>query len=465
MNAQELTARTAAELSALIRKRAVSSREVVEAFLGRIEAMNPRLNAFITVTRDVAIQRAAAADEEIRRGRYRGPLHGVPYAAKDVFATKGILTTNGSKATATWVPERDSTATARMDAAGAVLVGKLNLWEFAMTGAAYGEVRNPWAVEYSPGGSSSGAGAAIAARMAPIALGTDTGGSIRVPAAFCGVVGLKPTYGRVSRYGVTANAWSVDTAGPLTASVEDAALALSAIAGADKHDRTCVSVAVPNYSEAMGKGLSGVRIGIVREFFFDDVHRDVEAAMKESVAAFERGGAKVRDVKIPHASFAGIGRTLHLAEAAAYHEERLKHQADQLGPSLRRRLESARTFLAADYIKALRLRSVLLDEVKRAFDECDVIAVPTDRALAPPLASERPGAPPVAGGGGNTFLASMTGIPALALPCGFSTGSPRLPISMMLHAKHFDEAMLFRVGHAYQKVTDWHRAVPGDSGK
>jgi aspartyl-tRNA(Asn)/glutamyl-tRNA(Gln) amidotransferase subunit A len=434
---------------------------VAEAFLDRIEALNRRLNAFITVTRSAALTRARRLDEETAQGRVRGPMHGIPYGLKDVIATRGILTTNGSRATAQWVPAFDATVEERLGAAGGVLVGKLNLWEFAMVGSAYGEVRNPWATEYSPGGSSSGAGAAVGARLVPIAIGTDTGGSIRIPAAHCGVAGLRPTYGRVSRYGVTANAWSVDTVGPLAASVDDVAIVMSAISGADPRDRTCAVRPVPLFDPAGTGSLAGLRIGLPETAFFTEMHPEVAEPVRTAVTELERLGARTVPVDLPHAGDAGLLRTLHLAEAASCHERRLLEQGALLGPELRARLERAGSYSAADYVKALRLRTVLMEEAGRAFETCDVIASPTDRNL--PV---RIGSPPQAAtaastiGGPNTFFASMTGLPALAIPCGFSTTPPRLPVSLQLLARPFDEALLIRVGRAFQQVTDWHKQRP-----
>lgn len=458
----DLTDRTVGELGALLRRREVSAVALTEAHLARIEALNSRLNAFLTVTGPLALERARRADAELASGRDRGPLHGIPYALKDVIATKGILTTNGSKASAHWVPAANATVEDRLDAAGSVLLGKLNLWEFAMVGTAYGEVHNPWALEYSPGGSSSGAGASVAAGLVPIAIGTDTGGSVRIPAAHCGIVGLRPTYGRVSRYGVTANAWSVDTVGPITGTVEDQALVLAAIVGADPNDRTSAAVPPPVIDFSAGPSLRHVRIGIPKDHFFNQTHPDVESAVRRAIAALVALGATTVTVDLPHAGEAAIARTLHLAEAASFHERRLRNGSSLLGKEIRTRLERAASYSAVDYVKALRLRTLLVEEAARAFDACDVIVAPTDRNLpvpiVPPATSTTNRTAPV--GGPNTAFASMTGLPALALPCGFSAGQPALPVSMLLHAPPFDEAALLRIGHAYQRVTDWHARRP-----
>jgi len=450
---------TARELGGLLRRREVTAQAVTEACLDRIEALNPHLNAFITVTRARAIERARRADQELTRGRDRGPLHGVPYALKDVIATRGILTTNGSRSSADWVPSFDATVQERLDAAGGVLVGKLNLWELAMAGSAYGDVHNPWALDHSPGGSSSGAGAAVSARVVPIAIGTDTGGSIRIPAAHCGVVGLRPTYGRVSRYGVMANAWSVDTVGPLARTVDDVALTLTAIAGADPRDRTCSSLQPPPSDTPFSDDLKGVRLG-VPERFFKGAHPDVERSVRAAIEVLEELGARVAVVDLPHADAAGLARTLHLVEAASFHEQRLRTRSALLGPEVRARLVRAQSYAGVDYVKALRLRTLMMAEASTAFQTCDVIVAPTDRSLPVRLATSSVAAPATPVAEPNTFFASMTGLPALAIPCGMSRGTPALPISMQLHGRPFEEVVLFRVGRAFQRATEWHSRAP-----
>jgi aspartyl-tRNA(Asn)/glutamyl-tRNA(Gln) amidotransferase subunit A len=461
MSAREVVFESVHELGFRLRRRELSAVDLAGAFLDRIDALNPRLKAFITVTRHHALQRARRADAELRSGRDLGALHGVPYALKDVIATKGILTTNGSRASAEWVPSFDATVEERLASAGGVLVGKLNLWEFAMVGSCFGEVLNPWSVEHSAGGSSSGAGAAVGARLVPLAIGTDTGGSIRIPAAYCGVVGFRPTYGRVSRYGVTANAWSVDTVGPLTSTVADAGIALTAIAGADRRDRTCSTrpVAVP---PAASKDIRGMRVGVPEAHFFEDIDAQVDRAVRHSIDVLAQMGARVVPIRIPHASDAALLRTLHLAESASLHERRLKEQSALLGESFRQRLERGWSYAAPDYVKALRLRSVLMEEVADAFTRCDVFVTPSARNVATRVnvgtePTTQPSAVPV---GAHTFVASMTGIPSLALPCGLTAGRPALPISMLLHAPPFEESALIRTGQVFQMVTDWHRQVP-----
>ncbi len=370
----------ARELAALIRAKKLSPVELTDAYLARIEQLNPRTNAFITVTADLARRQAAAAEREMARGLIRGPLHGIPYAPKDILATKGVLTTNGSKVTATVVPDYESTITDRLAKAGAVLVGKVNLLEFAMGSgvvSGFGPSRNPWDLARSPSGSSSGSGSALAAAMVPLSIGTDTGGSIRGPANFCGIVGLKQTYGRVSRYGVTTLAWSLDHAGPMTRTVGDAALMLQAIAGADPLDPTTTDDPVPDYSQALTGDIRGMRIGVPTRFFADDASPEVGAAYRAALATLKGLGATLVDVDVPHAPYAtSAGWVVAMAEAAAFHEKRLRETPQLFDPVVRERLDAARFYAATDYIKAQRVRTVLMAEMAEVFTRCDVMVVP-----------------------------------------------------------------------------------------
>jgi len=465
---EDLVFMSARELGDRIRRREVSPVEVIEAHLARIDEWNERLNAFITVTREHALERARWAEREIRGGRYLGPLHGLPHAPKDILATQGIRTTNGSRVTADWVPHYESTVTDRLNRAGAILIGKLNLSEYAMgsqTLSGFGPAVNPWHLDYSPGGSSSANGTALAAHLLPLSIGTDTGGSIRGPAASCGIVGLKQTYGRVSRYGVSTLAWSLDHAGPMTRTVEDAALMLQAIAGKDPLDPSSADVPVPDYSQALTQDVRGMTIGVPTSYFFDNLTPEVESAARSAIDVLVGLGARVVDVEIPHARYAGsAGWIIAMAEGAAYHEKRLRQQPELFDPIIRERLEVAQYYSATDYIKAQRVRTILKGEVQEVFRKCQVMLVPgsggtaglistpeeaaTDVGPTPPTARYR---------GGTTFIGNMTGLPAMTIPSGFSSGPPRLPVSIQLYARPFDEFALFRVGHAYQTATDWHR--------
>ncbi|MGE3190811.1 MAG: amidase, partial [Vicinamibacterales bacterium] len=385
----ELLFKPAHELAGLIKARQISPVELTEAFLARAEALNPRVNAFITVTTEPAMAAARAAEREIMAGDYRGPLHGIPYAPKDILATRGIRTTNGSKVTADWVPDYESTITERLNAAGAILAGKLNLLEFAMGSgvvSGFGPAHNPWDLTRTPSGSSSGSGAALAAAMIPLSIGTDTGGSIRGPAAFCGIVGLKQTYGRVSRHGVTTLAWTLDHAGPMTRSVADAALMLQVIAGPDPRDRTTVDVPVPDYTLALNGDVKGLRIGVPTRHFTEGADPEVEAAYRAALQQLVHLGATLVDVDVPHANYAGsAGWLVAMAEAAQFHEKRLRETPELFDPVVRERLDAARFYTATDYIKALRVRTILMDEMAAALEACDVMAVPGSTSLPGPL--------------------------------------------------------------------------------
>lgn len=467
----ELAFRPARELAALLRAKEVSPVEIAEAFLARIEELNPRLNAFITVTADEARRGAREAEHEIVSGRYRGPLHGIPYAPKDILATRGIRTTNGSKVTPDWVPEYESTITERLKRAGAVLLGKLNLLEFAMGSgvlSGFGPSRNPWHLDYSPSGSSSGSGTALAAYLTPLSIGTDTGGSIRGPAAACGIVGLKQTYGRVSRYGVTTLSWTLDHAGPMTKTVADAAAMLQIIAGRDPKDPTSSAEPVPDYEAALASGVAGVRVGVPARYFFENANPEVDTAVRAAIDLLGTLGARVVEVDVPHAELSGsAGWIVAMAEAASFHEKRLRETPELFDPLVRERLETAKFYSATDYIKALRIRTLLQREMARVFENADVMAVPGNPQLPSKLDDERtarsdvkPGSTSPAFRGGNTFLGNMTGLPAITIPCGFSKGPPQLPISIQFYGRPFDEATILKVAHAYESATDWHRRRP-----
>jgi len=466
----EIVFRSASDLAALLKTRKLSPVEVVRAYLDRIDAVDPRVGAFITVTRERALAQAEQAERQIGAGRYRGPLHGLPYATKDMIATKGIRTTNGSKITSDWIPAYESTITARLNDAGAILIGKLHLVEFAMgthLHAPFGLARNPWHLDYSPSGSSSGSGAAVAARMTPLAIGTDSGGSIRKPANSCGIVGLKPTYGRVSRFGVTALSWTLDHAGPMTNTVADNAILLQTIAGADPHDATAAAEPVPDYTKALTGNVKGLRIGVPTAYFFDGIDTETAAAVHRALATLKERGAVLVDVSVRNIELAGpAAAIIRLSEAASFHEKRLNEQAETFEPRVRQNLEAGTFYSAVDYIKALRLRTVLMEEMRRVFGVCDVMAVPASNP-APRLDAEatRSGStskPPPAP---DTFdLGNMTGIPAIVQPCGFTTGPPVLPVGIQFYGKPFDEATLFRVSHAYESATDWHTRRPPLAG-
>ena len=421
----------------------------------------------MTVTGEQAIAQARKAEKEIAARRYRGPLHGLPYAPKDLVATKGIRTTNGSRVTADWIPDYESTVTERLNRAGAILIGKLNLLEFAMGSGQrglQGPARNPWDLAYSPSGSSSGSGAAVAAGMVPLAIGSDTGGSIRNPAKSCGIVGLKPTYGRVSRFGVTALSWTLDHVGPMTRTVADAALMLQAMAGADPLDPTAAPEPVPDYGKALAGGVKGLRLGVPAAHFFDHVHPETEAALRRAIALLKNIGAALVEVRIANAALCGAASAAILqSEASACHAKKLREHAGLLDPLVRERLEAGTFYSAADYIQALRVRTVLIGEVRRVFETCDVLMLPAGNA-APRLEDEIEGTdaprdPPRAPRPDSYNIANVTGIPAMVLPCGFTAGPPALPLGIQFCARPFEETALFRIGHAYEQATEWRKRI------
>lgn len=448
-----------AELAPLIRRKKLSPVELTRACLDRIQAMEPKVNAFLTVTTDLALEQARQAEREIRAGRYRGPLHGIPYGLKDLIATKGIRTTNGSKVTQDWIPDFDATVVERLRRAGAILVGKVNMLEFAMGSGQRGlkgPARNPWDLAYSPSGSSSGSGAAIAAGMVPLTIGSDSGGSIRGPAKSCGVVGLKPTRGRISLHGVTTLSWTLDHLGPMARAVADTALAMQAID---------TSATVPDYSKSLVRNLKGVRIGVPRGHFFENVRPETGAALRTAMDVLKSLGAVLSDIEIRQAPlFSAVSRVILGSESAAFHEQRLRASAELLDPLVRERLEAGMFQYAVDYLRAQRLRAGLIEEMQRVFTLCDVILMPAGNA-APKLEEETVGTdlptdPPAAPRPDSFNLANVAGIPAIVLPCGFTPGPPALPLGIQFCAADNGEPLLFRVGHAYQSATDWHRRHP-----
>jgi aspartyl-tRNA(Asn)/glutamyl-tRNA(Gln) amidotransferase subunit A len=464
----EIVFQPVSTLAQLIKARKLSPVEVVRSFLDRIDAVDPKVGAFITITREHALRQAEEATKEIRAGHYRGPLHGLPYAPKDLLATKGVRTTNGSKITADWIPSYESTITARLNNAGAILVGKLHSVEFAMGShwrAPFGLARNPWHLDYSPSGSSSGPGAAVGARMTPLAIGTDTGGSIRKPAHSCGIVGLKPTYGRVSRFGVTSLSWTLDHAGPMTTTVADNALLLQAISGADPLDGSAAAEPVPDFTKSLTGDVKGLRIGVPTKYFFDGIADEPAAAVHAALRKLTELGAVLVDVNVANAELIGpASAVIRMSEAASFHEKRLKEHAELFEPMVRQNLEVASFYSALDYIRAVRMRSVFIDEMRRVFELCDVMAAPVANP-APKLEPEAPRSEVAtkspASSPADTFnLGNMTGIPAIVFPCGFTSGQPSLPLGIQFYSKAFDEATLFRVGDAYQAVTEWHKRRP-----
>src|SRR6266436_4507111 len=481
-----LASLTAHELGARYRSGEATPTQAATEYLARIEALDPEVRAFLTVTREDALRRAAEADARFRAGTPRGPLDGVPVAVKDVLCTREIRTTCGSKILERFVPPYDATAVARLLEAGAVLLGKLNMDEFAMgsstENSAFFPTRNPWDLTRVPGGSSGASAAAVAASLAAAALGTDTGGSIRQPAAFCGDVGLKPTYGRVSRYGLVAFASSLDQIGPLTKDVEDAALVLRAIAGHDPLDSTSVDVPVPDYRAELDRGVEGLRIGIPAEYFIEGLDPEVEAAVRAAIQVLEKLGARSEPVSLPHteyglaayyliapaeassnlARYDGVKYGLRAPRARDLIEMYSKTRAAGFGAEVKRRVMLGTYALSAGYYdayygRAQRVRTLVGRDFQRAFELVDVIVAPTTPSVAFKFGEKED---PLQMYLNDLFTipGNLSGLPGVSVPAGFTMAG--LPIGLQLVARAFDEATLLRVAHAYERAAGWHTRRP-----
>lgn len=456
-----LTATTAAEA---LRRREVSAVELTRSCLDRIAEVDDRVGAFVVVLADAALEAAEQADEELGDGRSRGPLHGIPVAVKDLYDIAGVPTTSSSAVRADFVPSEDSAAVARLRDAGAVIVGKTHTHEFAY-GCITPTTRNPWDLERVPGGSSGGSGAAVAAGECLLALGSDTGGSIRIPAALCGTVGLKPTFGRTSRFGVTSLSWSLDHVGPLTRTVRDAAAALAPLSGPDGRDPSTADVEVPDYLADLGRGVEGLVVGVPTNHYFDRVDREVEGAVRGAISGLEEQGARVVEVTLPYADqYMAVEFAIILPEASAYHQELLRSRGELYTEDVRLLLETGELVLATDYIKALRVRTSIQHGWRQVFDGIDVLAAPTLPATAvrcgEPTITWPDGSPePVI----NAYVrlscpANLTGLPALSVPCGVDGAG--LPIGLQLIGRPFEEVTVLRVGEAHEAISGWDARQP-----
>ena len=460
---------TISELARLLRSRQLSPVDLTHAYLERIDRLNPTLGAYVTVMSDTATAEATTAEDEIARGVYRGPLHGIPVAVKDIIYTQGVLTSAGSRVLADHVPDYDSTIIERLRASGAVLIGKLNLSEFAVGGTIdhpFGTPRNPWNLERSAGGSSSGSAVAVAGGLCAGSLGSDTGGSIRGPSAFCGTVGLRPTYGRVTRHGVVPMSWSLDTVGPMTRTVEDCAIMLQAIAGEDDRDPSASAEPVPDYVESLGDRPDSIRVALPAEAFdYEGLDSDVRTGVMSAVDSLAELGADVHDVSLPVSAHSGaVFLATADVDAATFHMEWLKTKGDLYDWSTRTRLESAALTPATTYIRAQRARTLIRDELMSALEDHDVVVLPASPTLAPPI-TQSTGSP-----GGYyqgrldlgrrryTSPAALAGLPAISVPCGFSDSG--LPIGVQIIGRPFAEADLLSVAHRYEQAAGWseHRA-------
>jgi aspartyl-tRNA(Asn)/glutamyl-tRNA(Gln) amidotransferase subunit A len=468
MTRDDLAYASIGTLAPAIRQGEISPVELTEVALERIARFNPTVNAFITVDADQARAAAKVAESEIAGGNYRGPLHGIPISLKDLYLTAGLRTTGGSRILADYVPTEDATVTRLLRQAGAILLGKNNMHEFAYGTTTinphYGAVRNPWNLERITAGSSGGSGAAVAAGLSYVSMGSETGFSIRRPAAFCGVVGFKPTYGRVSRFGMLPAAWSLDHAGPLTRTIGDAALVLNAIAGADPKDPASSSRAVPDYTAALGRDIRGLRIGLPRHHYAGQIDPAVEGAFDVAVRTLESLGAIPVEVKLPRVAYATVASsTTMFTEVTAGHARWIAERPEDYSPEVRGRVQLGFAVTAVDYARAQRIRRWIAEEVAAAFETVDLLASPTTAQVATPIAEgsaalKDPGFA-VADGLFNLLrLYALIGIPAASIPCGFSPDG--LPIGMSLAAKAYDDSTVFRVGDAYERATDWTRRRP-----
>ena len=455
---------TIREASRLIETRQLSPVELTRAFLQRVKAVDSNLHCYVTVLGDKALTEARTAETEILRGRYRGPLHGIPIALKDLYNTQGTRTTAQSKVLEHHLPLEDATAIARLREAGAIILGKQTMSEFALGGpgtSPFGQARNPWNMDHLTGGSSSGSAAAVAAGLCMGSLGSDTGGSIRGPSSLCGIVGLKPTYGRVSRFGLVPLSWSLDHCGPMTRTVEDTALMLQAIAGYDPKDLTTSRLPVPDYSAALRENVQGLRIGVPRRSFSNPdagVDSETLTVVDKALAALEELGARVEEVNLPSLEYAGIANlVIVLSEAFAYHQMNLRSQRENFGKIVRDRLYIGGLLTANDYVQAQRVRSRVTQEFADFFRHVDLLAMPTSPAPAP-LYDEYDPVSQLFGAASFTEPFNLTGMPAISVPCGFSLSG--LPIGLQIAGKPFDESIVLRAAYTYQQHARWYKQRP-----
>jgi len=450
------------ETSQRLRKGQVSPVELAQECLARIARLNPALNAFISVTADLAMAQARRAESEIQQGTWRGPLHGIPIGLKDIIDMAGTRTTAASALFKDRVPGEDAEVTRRLNQAGAVFLGKQNLHEFAYGGSSmvsyFGEVRNPWDVERISGGSSGGSAAAVAAGLCYGAIGTDTAGSVREPAAQCGTVGLKPTYGRVSLRGVIPLSLSLDHVGPITRTVVDAALMLQAIAGYDAADATSVDVVVPEYLAALGAEGRSIRVGVPRKFFCEDLDPEIAAAFEQALTVLKSKAADVRDIELS----VPTDRTLQAAESYAYHAEWVAHTPELYQPETLRRIRTGEKISAHEFEEARSQLRKLRQEIADVFKDMDVLVTPCVPIPAPPIAElkEHPDLlrPRELVLLRNTRPFNVWGLPAISVPCGFTeTG---LPIGLQIAGPHWGEVRVLQVAYAYEQATAWHKREP-----
>ncbi len=484
MQLHNLTIREAHEL--LITKK-ISSVELTQATLQRAHEIDPKIKSYVTITDDLALEQAKQADERIAKGENITPLTGIPFAAKDCISTRDIRTTCSSKILEDYVPQYNATVINKLAEAGAVLIGKNNMDEFGMgsscENSAFFNTHNPWDLDRVPGGSSGGSAAAISASLCSFSLGEDTGGSVRMPAGFCNVTGIKPTYGRVSRYGLISLVSSFDCIGPMTRDVYDCATVLETIAGHDEHDSTTFNSPVPQYNQNLNKSVKGMTIGIPKEYFVSGMEAGVESSIQEAIRTYEKLGMKIQEVSLPNTQYAlPVYYLLLFAEAssnlARFDGTRfglsvsenakdvidiyLQTRHEGFGDEVKRRIMLGAYALSAGYydayyLKAQKVRTLLRRDFETALASCDILLAPTCPTTAFKLGEKTNDPLEMYLSDIYVVATNPAGVPALALPCGFSNN---MPVGMQLIGKHLDEQTLFQVGHAYQQVTDWHKQLP-----
>jgi aspartyl-tRNA(Asn)/glutamyl-tRNA(Gln) amidotransferase subunit A len=477
--------KTISELAHCLQNGDFTSAELTRHYLSRIERLDPRLNSFITLAADTALETAERADARLRAGE-AGPLTGIPIAHKDIFCTRGLKTSCGSRMLDNFLAPYNATVVERLENAGAVILGKTNMDEFAMGSSNetsyYGPVRNPWDQGKVPGGSSGGSAAAVAARLCPAATGTDTGGSIRQPAALCGITGLKPTYGRISRWGMIAFASSLDQAGPMTRSAEDAALMLQAMAGFDERDSTSAGEPVPDYSAALAADVSGVRIGLPREYFGEGLNAAVAASIQAAVTEYEKLGARVREISLPNsplsvptyyvvapaecssnlARFDGVRYGHRCKDPGDLEDLYKRSRAEGFGAEVKRRIMIGTYVLSAGYydayyLKAQQLRHLISDDFRRAFEEVDVILGPTSPSTAFAIGDKMDDPVAMYLNDIYTIATNLAGLPGMSIPAAPADG---MPVGLQIIGNYFQEGRLLNMAHRLQQATDWHLAAP-----
>ena len=467
MDARELCYLSAGQLGRMIQKKEVSPVEIIEAHIARVEALEPELNSFIAFLPEKAREEARKAEKEILGGRYQGPLHGIPLGLKDLYYVKGMPNTAGTKLFKNFIPDFDSTVSTKLKKAGTILLGKLNMHPLAYgpTGEnpEYGHMHNPWNTELITGGSSGGSGSAAASGQCTLTMGSDTGGSIRIPSALCGLAGLKPTYGRVSRYGLTALAWSQDHPGPLVRTVEDCALVMNATAGYDPNDPVSVDLPVPDYTKALTGHIKGLRIGVPKEYFEAPIDAKVKEIVSKAIQKLGELGATVSEVSWPmYPQMGAIASTIQMAEATAYHQKLIQEKGPQIWHPIRLRLEAGFFISAVDYLQAERARSLFTQQSLELLKKVDLLAGPTV-----PVTAFKIGMNELKVGNQTikviplltqyTRPFNLNGFPAISVPCGFSDD---LPVGLQLAGRPFEEETVLRAAHAYEQATDWHLRRP-----